>query len=565
MAKTLTANEQLIIDAAAAVDQTFARKYNREYKKNIGTSTDSSLTSVYFNINGLSGGGQPMPAGTIVNSTIYVLNKDSVPHVIKVSATENYNDIDLTNGVVVLGTWTPPETQALVGPGQTASLALTAFTMPNVNDFINYWVWVDDVTDNSGKMEIDIPVVLTTLTSITNFIEQSEAEEGAAVPFSAVITNISKTALNINVAAQINVDGVISKVSWINPPNPINLAPNETQKINGSFVMPASANTDLYITTSVMSNVAPYNYIADAKYLADLPTIISGNPKLVISNTVIGQGGSIAYSFSGFVPNTAVNLVVTTNSNEYNITASDGSGSGNGSMEIVDGAGNYTLKATDEYGNVATATFTVTSPATIKTVISPVSCGTVSVSPSGTYKSGQTVTLTAKPANGYYFGYWTLPDGTTAVDNPHSWVLQGGQNSITAVFSPNNVPIDKQANLVIPISPAGAGTVSPSIEAPYSVGESPILTATPVSGYYFAYWTYNGQQVTTNPITITLVAGTNTITAVFTTTPPSPTPVSKNWWDKLTKTEQNLIIGGGAVVLVGGIVAIIVMTGKKSK
>jgi hypothetical protein len=81
------------------------------------------------------------------------------------------------------------------------------------------------------------------------------------------------------------------------------------------------------------------------------------------------------------------------------------------------------------------------------------------------------------------------------------------------------------------------------------------LTAVPADGYYFAYWTYNGQQVTTNPLPITLVAGVNTITANFTTT--APTPPSKG----ISTGVKIAIIGGSAILIIGAIA----LTGGKKK
>lgn len=71
------------------------------------------------------------------------------------------------------------------------------------------------------------------------------------------------------------------------------------------------------------------------------------------------SGGSLSFSFTGFTPNAQVWVGVVGGGGVYVYASSLGAGSGS----FVDGdpAGSYTLRASDNYGKIATATFTVTA------------------------------------------------------------------------------------------------------------------------------------------------------------------------------------------------------------
>ena len=563
--KTLTTDERLIIEAAAAVDPRFAMTHayllnNHKHARSSGSpvnDTGSDPISVWYVVNGQEGEVPLIAAGVVVSAVLWIQNDDSISHTIDVLVQQNTTGDELADTGGSSYQW-------VLGPGNNMSIQLDTFVMPNSGEALDTAIIVDGVADLnwSGQWPINLLTPVTPLTSISSVLVPAKAVNGSTVQFTAVVTNVSTQSINVQMKGflNLNTDDISVPIS----PASFSLASGGSKTISGSFSMLAEAGVTLDIETFINGNEDTFFEVTVAEGQ------ITGNPKLTISNTQISQGGSLAYSGSGFVSNTAVNLEVIDNQGNATsvaMPASDANGYFSGAtppLSFV--SGNYTLQATDDVGEVATASFSVIAPATVATSVSPSGSGSVSVLPAGYYKSGQVISLTAKANNGYYFAYWKLPDYTTATDNPHSWVLQGGSNSFTAVFSPTNVPPGQEATLVIPVSPVGSGVVSVSVGAPYSAGDSLTLTANPISGYYFAYWTYNGKQVNTNPIIITLVAGTNTITAVFTKTAPTPPPTpGTSWWDKLTKTQQNLIIGGGAVLVVGGIVTLIVTTGKKSK
>lgn len=105
-----------------------------------------------------------------------------------------------------------------------------------------------------------------------------------------------------------------------------------------------------------------------------------------------------------------------------------------------------------------------------------------SVMGSGVYPYGSNVTLTAQPATGYHFAYWTIttPTGnTTSFQNPYVGTITGDM-SATAYFDSDSYQITVTAN-----DPT-RGEVTGSGE--YLYLEAVTATATPYSGYYFAGW-----------------------------------------------------------------------------
>ena len=145
-----------------------------------------------------------------------------------------------------------------------------------------------------------------------------------------------------------------------------------------------------------------------------------------------------------------------------------------------------------------TATFS-TSGSTyynVSAYVSPAGSGTVTGT--GSFPAGTTITLTAVANSGYVFDHWN--DGSTT--NPRT-VTVNSNMSFTAYFTSNQYTITANA------SPAAGGTVTGGGSYPY--GASVTLTATANSGYSFMQWS---DGVTANPRTVT-VTGNATYTALF--------------------------------------------------
>jgi uncharacterized repeat protein (TIGR02543 family) len=148
---------------------------------------------------------------------------------------------------------------------------------------------------------------------------------------------------------------------------------------------------------------------------------------------------------------------------------------------------------------------------TLNVSVSPSGAGSVSPS-GGEYKSGVQVTLTASPASGYTFDYWSGgASGTTSTIT----VTMDSDKSLTANFKATS----QTYTLTTSISPSGAGSVSPS-GGEYESGVQVTLTASPASSYTFDYW--EGSASGTSPtVTITMNSDKSLI-AHFKTIPQVP-------------------------------------------
>ncbi len=141
---------------------------------------------------------------------------------------------------------------------------------------------------------------------------------------------------------------------------------------------------------------------------------------------------------------------------------------------------------------------------TLTTTVSPAGGGFVSPS-GGDYDSGVMVTLTATPASGYTFDYWS---GSVAGTNSTVILTMDADKSVIAYFE----AAPEEYTLTTSVSPSGAGSVSPS-GGQYDDGTVVTLTATPASGYAFDYW--GGSASGSNPTTSITMNSDESVTAYF--------------------------------------------------
>ena len=111
------------------------------------------------------------------------------------------------------------------------------------------------------------------------------------------------------------------------------------------------------------------------------------------------------------------------------------------------------------------------------------------------YKPGTTVTITAKPDDGYHFVAWG--DGVTT---PSREVTVNDDMTLSVTFEINSYTVTASAT---------NGTVSGG--GSYTYGQEATLNATGATGYYFVKWSDNS---TDNPHTITVTDDVN-ISATF--------------------------------------------------
>jgi len=138
-------------------------------------------------------------------------------------------------------------------------------------------------------------------------------------------------------------------------------------------------------------------------------------------------------------------------------------------------------------------TFTITVPQyMVNTSSNPLAGGTISGS--GTFYMGQSITLTASANNGYTFQNWTENGIVVSTNITYSFIVNSNKN-ITANF------LIKTYTLTT-VSTNGTVTTNPN-QTSYNYGMNVILTATPNTGYSFTSWSGDATG-SANPITVTM-------------------------------------------------------------
>ncbi|MCR4804196.1 MAG: hypothetical protein K5981_00885 [Clostridia bacterium] len=137
----------------------------------------------------------------------------------------------------------------------------------------------------------------------------------------------------------------------------------------------------------------------------------------------------------------------------------------------------YTDPHGESYGSCsATLSFEVRAGVGANVTISPAEGGTVDGA-DATHEIGDTITLTANPAEHYVFLYWQEGDARYT-DNPYSYTALATRE-LTAVFK-------SQTYLVLSALPVEAGTVSGS--GWYDPDAEATAAATPNEGWVFDHW-----------------------------------------------------------------------------
>ncbi len=151
-------------------------------------------------------------------------------------------------------------------------------------------------------------------------------------------------------------------------------------------------------------------------------------------------------------------------------------------------------------------TITVTSDTTITAFFEEIETHTVtvlvdnpatgSITGSGVYEDGSSVTITAFPADGYRFDHWS----TGSIDNPYTLTVTS-DTTITAFFE----EIETHTVTVLVDDPATGSVTGGGV---YEEGSSVTITAYPADGYRFDHWSTGS---TDNPYTLTVTNDTTII------------------------------------------------------
>ena len=128
------------------------------------------------------------------------------------------------------------------------------------------------------------------------------------------------------------------------------------------------------------------------------------------------------------------------------------------------------------------------------------------------YTYGQLVTLTPSPAVGWSFAGW----GGACSGSSACVVTMDGDKFVTATFAPNLYTLT--------IMIIGNGTVTRSIEEPYTYGEIVELTAVPAMGWEFTGW--SGDLISTDNPEMIFISEDMSVTATFQETASVPLPAN---------------------------------------
>ena len=124
----------------------------------------------------------------------------------------------------------------------------------------------------------------------------------------------------------------------------------------------------------------------------------------------------------------------------------------------------------------------------------------------GVYFTGEEVTVTVTPTEGYSFVDW-LDNGVIVASTPEYTFIADADRVLVAVMSLNTYYISVTAN------PVEGGIVTG--EGEYNHFETAVLTATAADGYMFTNWTENGLVVSNDAIYTFTVRGSRNLVAHF--------------------------------------------------
>jgi uncharacterized repeat protein (TIGR02543 family) len=333
-------------------------------------------------------------------------------------------------------------------------------------------------TTGSGTFISGSSVTVTAVAN-TGYTFTNWTESGTAVSTTAAYTfNISgNRTLVANYTARYTV--VVST-----NPSTLSNQPTGSGTFNSgsSVTVTAVANTGYTFTNWTESGTA-------VSTTAGYTFNISGNRTLVANYTVASSSYTVAVSSNplaggtttgGGTFNSGASVTVTALANTgYTFTNWTESGT------AVSTTAGYTFNITGNRTLVANYTAAVSSY-TVTLSANPLAGGTQTGA--GAFSSGASVTVTATPAIGYTFTYWT-----------ESGIIVSTSAGYTFIISGNRTLVANYANIVYTVAvsanPSAGGT--PSGGGSFNYGNSVTVTANTATGYTFTNWKENGIIVST--------------------------------------------------------------------
>ena len=155
------------------------------------------------------------------------------------------------------------------------------------------------------------------------------------------------------------------------------------------------------------------------------------------------------------------------------------------------------------------ANFEAIPPTTYSIAVSSSNTTQGTVSGSGTFTEGASVTVTATPRSGYRFVNWTEVENPVSTNTSYTFTVSKNR---TLVANFEAIPAITYT-IAVSSNNTNQGTVSGG--GTFTEGASVTITATPRSGYRFVNWTEAGSSVSTNASYTFTVSKNRTLVANF--------------------------------------------------
>jgi hypothetical protein len=399
-------------------------------------------------------------------------------------------------------TWTPTEAQ---GPG----------------------IYTFDVQVSDG-LAVDTEIITVTVNEV-NASPVAEPDVAETPEDSAVVIDILVNDSDYD-ADILTVRSIVTPpahgMAVINDDNTVTYTPQADYYGSDSFVYEINDGNGNYSQALVTVNILPVN---------DAP-VVEG-----IKNQSINRGEAFAaFDLDDYITDvdTPVDQVIWSHSGEIDLNVSIDAETHVVTVTYPVGwYGSETITFTADDGELTAsdaAVFQVNNPhppalalpVGVVVDVSVVGEGWVTVNPQSPHYAGDTVTLTAVPADGWFFAGWS--GSLTGTENPAGLYLNGGK-SVTATFV--------QTLYTLTIHTVGEGTVSASGSGFYRYGDKVTLTATPGEDFRFGRWSGDVRGID-NPVEIIMDAD-KSVTVFFQWVDPDPP-------DNNSPPEGSEVPGGSA-------------------
>lgn len=220
-------------------------------------------------------------------------------------------------------------------------------------------------------------------------------------------------------------------------------------------------------------------------------------------------GGAVTGS-GNYTENTSVVVTAVPNSGyTFKEWQKDGAKVSEDSSYYITVDGNQTLTAVFEKTEVRPASYTISLRST--------SGGTVTGS--GSYAEGASVTVAASPVQGYHFVEWQ-EDGKAVSDQSSYQFAINRDRVLCAVFATDELTPTIRYSVDVSAVPSEGGAVTGS--GIFEQGAQVTVTATPNEGYNFLRWVADGNEASTDASYTFAVSESLSMTAVFELENPTP-------------------------------------------